>query len=185
MRAIRATMERSSRHPNFAGVSGIAGGLIAMVGLVTETRLNNSGWPFVLHWSIVILAAWAVDFALTAWRTRHEDKTVVRRLMGQLARAALPGLGAGLLLTVAFVVQGRASEVFPYWMLTYGVAMSAVAMVSTREVAWLARGFLACGALTLAFQIGGQPWVALPMFAASFGGIHIVYGIVVGQKEGW
>jgi hypothetical protein len=185
LHAIRQTMARSVRYSNFAGLSGLAGGVIALLGLATETRNTNAGWPFLLHWSIVIAVALGFDFVWTGRRTRNEDKAVVKRLARRMAVAAMPGLVAGLALTLAFVVRGRSTELFPYWMLSYGVAMSAVGLMAPREVTWLARAFMALGSLTLALQCSGFPKIGMPAFALSFGLFHCAYGVYVGLREGW
>jgi hypothetical protein len=185
LRQIRRTMERSSRYSNFAGLSGLAGGVISLIGLVTETRLNNQGWPFIGHWATVIAAALIFDFFWTRRRVRTEDKAVVLRLVRRMAVAALPGLIAGLAVTLSFVSLGRASELYPYWMLSYGVAMSSVALMSPPEVSWLARSFLVLGTITLALQTAGFRAASMVGFAISFGLLHILYGVYVGAREGW
>ncbi|MHB8635229.1 MAG: hypothetical protein ACYC96_02020 [Fimbriimonadaceae bacterium] len=185
LRAIRETMDRSVRYSNFAGLSGLVGGVIALIGVVTETRSNNTGAPFLVHWLVVIAAALTFDFVWTSRRVRNEDKAVVKRLVRRMAVAALPGLGAGLGYTLAFVAMGRTAELFPYWMLSYGVAMSAVGLMAPRQVRWLAGSFLVSGALALAIQTFGVKWIGMPAFALSFGLFHCAYGVFVGVTEGW
>ena len=185
LHVIRRTMERSTRYSNFAGLSGVAGGLIATAGLLTETRRNNAGTPFVIHWLVVIVLALGFDYIWTQRRVRNQDKAVIRRLMRRMAFAALPGLAAGLAITLAFVWLNRTSELFPYWMLCYGAAMSAVGLMSPREVSWMAWAFLIAGALALALQSAGMGWIGLPAFALSFGLFHCAYGVLVGVREGW
>ena len=185
LRSIRQTMERSTRYSNFAGLSGVSGGLIALIGMVGQTRQNDAGWPFIVHWSTVIGAALLVDYIWTRRRVRTMDKAVVRRLAQRMAAVALPGLLAGLAVTLAFVAKGRAMELFPYWMLFYGVAMSAVALMMPKEVTWLARSFMILGVAALALQCNGWRGAGWIGFAFSFGLLHIAYGIYVGVREGW
>lgn len=187
LRVIRELMERSTKFSTFSGVSGIMAGMASIVGcLVTHalqqryTDVARAGVPILLTWSIVILFAVGVDFLLTKRHASRVGKRIVSHLGKQMAFASIPGLGTGALLTLYLLRHDLISDVFPVWMLCYGIAVCAVGLFSQREVKVLGASFLAAGAITMLF-----PAIALPMMAFSFGGFHIVYGLVMARKDGW
>jgi hypothetical protein len=95
--------------------------------------------------------------------------------------ASAPGLGTGVLLTFYFLSKNLLPEIYPVWMLCYGIAVSAVGLFSQREVSVLGAAFLLAGAGTLLLL----PTLGLPMMAVTFGGFHIVYALAVSRRDGW
>ena len=66
-------------------------------------------------------------------------------------------------------------------MLTYGLAICAVGLFSVRPVSYLGAAFVLAGAVTLLLPAS----LGLFMMGLTFGGFHIVYGILMGRKHGW
>ena len=66
-------------------------------------------------------------------------------------------------------------------MLCYGLAICAVGLFSIRPVSYLGAAFVLAGAVTLLLPVSSH----LPMMALSFGGFHILYGVLMGRKHGW
>lgn len=196
LRLIREYMERSKRYSNFAGFSGICGGLYAIAGMLVQ-RLFVLGLPkgqqptgFVVNWLIVIALALGTDYVFTRRRRSVLNKGVLVRLTRHMARAAWPALLVGIVFSVALIASGQQNLLYPYWMLSYGLAISAVAVSAPREVSWLGYSFLGFGAFTLLAQTLSSPRLAeaqfgLVMFGLTFGVIHIAYGVVVALREGW
>ena len=158
--------------------------------------------PFTAAW--LNLAVWAVVFAvavaaaLGVVRFREVRRglpfwTPARRRM--LATIIWPFvIGAGL--TAAIVYHGfvgdRWSEfglIPAIWMLTYGLACWNMGQYSIREIRVMGAAFMVVGLLTAAFfqfdfpglQPGLAPYATL---GVTFGGFHIVYGIVVWIRHG-
>ena len=188
LRVIRELMERSTRHSTFSGLSGVLAGTASIVGcLVTRALLQTSPPPadfrqvFLITWSLVILFAVGADYLLTKRHAARVGKRVISRLGKQMALASAPGLGTGALLTLYFLRHNALADIYPVWMLCYGIAVCAVGLFSQREVSWLGAAFLGAGALTLLFL----PQFGLPMMAVTFGGFHIVYGLAIARKDGW
>ena len=186
LRVIRELMERSTKFSTFSGLSGVMAGGASIVGcLVTrsiqhQASLMRAGTPFLLTWSMVILFAVGVDYLLTKRHAARVGKRIVSRLGKQMAFAAIPGLGTGALMTLYLWRHGLLADVYPVWMLCYGIAVCAVGLFSQREVKALGTCFLAMGALTMLV-----PEIGLPAMVLSFGGFHIAYGLVMARKDGW
>jgi hypothetical protein len=196
LRVIRELMERSTKYSTFSGLSGVLAGLVSIAGCLVQhfyvLTLPTQAQPaaFIVNWSIVVALAIGIDFMLTKRRAPLVGKTINSRLGRQMVTASIPALGFGALLTLAFVHKGLMHDVYPYWMLAYGCAVSAVGLFSQKEVQRLGWAFLAAGALTLLAQVfttipvaGGS--LGLIMIAVSFGGFHIVYGITMSRRGSW
>ena len=94
--------------------------------------------------------------------------------------ASAPGLGAGALLTFYFLSHQLLEDIYPIWMIAYGIAVCATGLFSQKEVSILGGAFLLAGAATLLFPAHG-----LIMMAITFGGFHILYGAAMARKDGW
>jgi len=188
LRVIRQLMERSTKYSTFSGLSGVFAGLTSIVGCLITRQLNARALPsaayraqFLLTWSLVILAAIGADYLLTKRRAARVGKRILSRLGKQMVVASAPGLGSGALLTLYLLKHHLFAEIFPVWMLCYGMAVCAVGLFSQREVSLLGAAFLLAGAATLLLP----PTLGLTMMALSFGGFHIVYGIAMTRRDGW
>jgi hypothetical protein len=184
LRVIRALMERSTKFSTFSGLSGICAGLASIIGCIVTRMLgpDPAGFAaaFLITWSAVIVVAVGSDYLLMKRRAARVGKHVLSRLGKQMVIASTPGLGAGAVLTFYLLQHKLLGDVYPFWMLAYGIAVCATGLFSQREVSYLGAGFLAAGAATLFV-----PGLGLQMMAITFGGFHIAYGIAMSRKEGW
>jgi hypothetical protein len=192
LRVIRSLMERSTRYSTFSGPSGIAAGSFAILGCLVHRFVIPKLGPTrdiatVITWLGVVIAAVAADYFLTKRHARSVGKHIRSHLGRQIVLASAPALGLGVLITLYLLSIRRLEDVFPFWMLCYGAAVSAVGLFSQREVGSLGRAFLAAGLLTLVLRFITPPgiWlaIALLMMALSFGGFHIVYGFAVTGRD--
>lgn len=188
LRVIRALMERSTKHSTFSGPSGVFAGAVSIAGCFATSVLpradgdaDDYAFRFLLIWVIVIVLAVGADYLLTKRHAARVGKRILSRLGKQMVLAAAPGLCTGALLTLYFLRHHLLADIYPVWMLCYGIAVSAVGLFSQREVSLLGVVFLVAGAVTLLLP----PTCGLPAMAATFGGLHIVYGIAVSRKVGW
>lgn len=194
LRVIRDLMERSTKYSTFSGLSGVLAGLISIAGCLVQQfvilGLPESSRPvaFVINWSAVVTLVIGIDFLLTKRRAPLVGKTILSRLGKQMFLAATPGLGMGGFLTLVLLHLGHVEYVYPFWMLSYGAAVSAVGLFSQKEVQRLGWAFLAAGVVTLALQAlvpTATAQIGLAMTAVTFGGFHIAYGLVFSRREGW
>ncbi len=189
-------MARAQSLSNFAGLSGIFAGMVAIAGAFGQ-RLYVMALPperqtaaFVLNWATVVAAAVAFDYWHVCRRSADVDRALAVRLFRHQARAAWPALFTGIVLTVAFLGDGRPDLVYPYWMLCYGCAVCAAALGGAIELAWLGRAFLASGAIVLLLQVFGpshfrEAQLGLAAIIPTFGLLNIAYGVMAGRRAGW
>lgn len=192
LRVIRQTMERSTKYSTLSGLSGVLIGLTAIVSVIATSLLLHrtvavnqpvqSAYPEIgLLWLIELALAVGIEFACNKRRARHIGKRVASPLGAHIIVAALPAFVACLAFTVFFVLHGLAAFVWGIWMLTYGLAICAVGLFSVRPVSYLGAAFVLAGAVTLLLPMQYH----LFMMGLTFGGFHIVYGVLMGRRHGW
>jgi hypothetical protein len=98
----------------------------------------------------------------------------------RFAQGFVPALVAGAMLTAALVRAGRFELLPAMWLMLYGVGITAGGASSIPLLAWLGAAFIACGA-GAAFT--PARWADM-WLAAGFGGLQILFGIVIARKHG-
>lgn len=213
LRVIRQTMERSTKYSTLSGLSGVLIGCVALFGVWLTSRMTWETYIAVSAgsdaevkrqliaaqtaafdtpnphellylasiWTTVLLAAIAIDFLANKRRAARVGKTVVSPIGGHIILAALPGFLAGAVLTFFFYQHGLLFAIWGVWMLCYGLAICAVGLFSVKPVSALGGAFVLAGAVTLLLPNSAQ----LPMMAVTFGGFHIVYGVLMAWRHGW
>lgn len=188
LRVIRQTMERSTRFSTLSGWSGVLIGIMAIVCVfITRAQVEShhsphSGMPAVaILWMSALVAAIAIDFGCNKWRAARVGKHVVSRLGAHIILAALPAFVTGAVLTVFFYENGLILQIWGAWMLCYGLAICAVGLFSIKPVSLLGAAFVVSGAITLLLPAHFHYF----MMALTFGGYHIVYGLLMARKYGW
>ncbi len=185
LRAIRELMERPTRHSTFSGLSGVMAGCASLAGcFITFLMQKHNSLPhnrdilFLLLWAAVVFIALLQDFFLTKRPAAKVGKVMLSSLGRRMFIGAMPGLCSGALLTLFLWRHQHLNWVYPVWMLCYGCAVCSVALFSQSDVLRLGCAFLAAGAVTLIFPAQG-----LLLNAVSFGGFHILYGVMLAAKE--
>ncbi len=192
LRVIRQTMERSTKYSTLSGLSGVLIGLSAIAAVLVTSRTlharHDSHQPLAasypslgLLWLLELALAVGIEFACNKRRAGAIGKRVASPLGAHILVAAGPAFVAALTLTAFFALHGLAAVVWGIWMLTYGLAICAVGLFSVRPVSYLGAAFVLAGAVTLLLPAQWQ----LAMMGLTFGGFHIVYGVLMGRKHGW
>ena len=191
LRVIRDLMERSTRYSTFSGLSGICAGLVSILGCLVQEfwvlsrPAAGQSTAFIANWSTVVILAIGIDYLLTKRRAPLVGKTINSRLGRQMILASFPGLFTGALISLFLLQHGMMDYIYPFWMLAYGISVSAVGLFSQREVGRLGAAFLAAGAITFGLAALTPHAIGLVMTAVSFGGFHILYGLTVARRGGW
>lgn len=186
----------SASYTNLSGVAGIIAGFLALAGSgvsvlllgglcgsdraafagMIEGRLIELG----LIWGAVLALACAISAVLTIRKAKRARISPWSKVSRQVFYAVIPGLLAGAALTVYFIMERNYAILPPIWMLTYGVAVSASGMFSVTVVRALGWAFIISSFIPLLIL----PGLGLVSMAVSFGGYHIIYGIIVFRKYG-
>jgi hypothetical protein len=179
LRFIRETMERSTSFTAVPGWGGVAMGISATAAAVVAARQPNSQM-----WLSVWLLEGAVAFALGGWaavrKARAADLPVLSGAGRKFALSLLPPVVAGALLTAALGRAGFIHVLPGLWLLTYGVGVLTAGAFSVRVVPVMGLCFMAAGTMALF----SPPLWGNCFLGAGFGGLHVVFGIIIARRYG-
>ncbi|MBN2584353.1 MAG: hypothetical protein JXL80_14930 [Planctomycetes bacterium] len=189
LQVIRELMERPLRQTTRSGASGIIAGVLALAGSGVSWHLtggtiyaSTENMPLVgAVWLGVLVLATGANLLLTWRRARGLG---CRRYWGreqwQTALAIAPGFALGAVTTWMLAGHFEYGLIVMFWMIFYGMAVWSVGLFSPVEVKMLGAAFILAGAL-------GSDWIQsheIAAMAVTFGGFHLVYGVVVWARHG-
>jgi hypothetical protein len=179
IRYIRETMERSTSFTAVPGKGGVLMGVTALVaaGVATQVRTAET-------WLATWLIEAAVAYALGGWAmARKARKANLPLLSGPGRKFALslsPPLLVGALLTVALFRRGLVSALPGTWLLLYGAGVVTGGAFSVKAVPLMGVCLMALGTAAL---FSPAAW-GNTFLAAGFGGVHIVFGMLIARRYG-
>jgi hypothetical protein len=179
IRFIRETMERASAFTAVPGWGQVAVGVTAF--LASFLAANE---PTVRGWLFVWLAEATIALLIAGWtldrKARATDTPLVSGPARKVAFSLSPPLIVGALLT-AVLFKLRVTSVIPgVWLLLYGTGVVTGGMFSVSIVPLMGICFMVLGAIALFVS---PPW-ANWLLAAGFGGLHVIFGIIIARKYG-
>lgn len=179
LRFIRETMERSA---SFTAVSGIGGTVMGVFALLAA--LAASATDTITAWLGIWLAAAGLAFIVATWLMARKSRAAGMPLFNgpgrKFAWNVTPPLLVGGLLTLAILKAGAIAILPGTWLLLYGTGIVTGGSYSVRIVPLMGLTFMLLGAAAL---FSPPAWADVYM-AAGFGGLHIVFGLVIWRKHG-
>ena len=187
LRVIRELMERPIRSTTRSGLSGVVAGVLALAGCAATAKIapdftGRAAPPVAvgLVWLGVFILATVLDLVISWRRTRELGRAFWTRTTRQTALAIAPAFLLGGISTWIFASHGLWYLIPAAWMLYYGLAAWSIGMFSIPEVKVLGAAFIVAG-VVCHFHISDHPVATL---AATFGGLHLLYGLVVWKRHG-
>lgn len=179
LRYIRETMERSA---SFTHVSGIGGVLMGLVALTASALTWNAASD--LAWLTTWLIAAGVSFAIATYAMARKSKAGGQTLLTGAGRMfalnVIPPMVVGAVLTLVFARAGQYGLLPGTWLMLYGASVVTGGSYSVRPVPLMGGAFMLAGAAALLSPAGwGNAFMAV-----GFGGLHIVFGVVIWRKHG-
>ena len=179
IRYIRETMERATAFTAVPGWGQVAIGITALVAAYLAV-IEPSPQRWLITWLVeaiiaLLIAGWSMD--------RKARATAIPLLSGPARKVAFslsPPLIVGALLT-AVLFRLRITSIIPgVWLLLYGTGVVTGGMFSVSIVPIMGICFMLLGAAAV---FASPPW-ANGLLAAGFGGLHIVFGIIIARRYG-
>jgi hypothetical protein len=175
LRYIRSSMEGAVS----LAVPGSAGLALGVLGLLTAAISSVPGLH--AHWLEIWLSASLVGAAVGGTLVVRESSLRNLRLIGTPLRKFVlcltPSLFAAVAMTAVHWRYGNLHAIPGTWLLLYGCALITASAATTRTI----------GALGGCFSLLGMVALLLPddlqilILAIGFGGLHIVFGFVIGR----
>ena len=176
---IRSTMERATSFTAVPGWGGVAMGLTALAATaLAGTRAAER------EWLTVWLSASALALTIGGWamavKARRAGTSVLSYSGRRFVLSYVPPLAVGALLTVVLVRANLYSALPGTWLLLYGTGVVTGGAFSVRVVPIMGLCFMALGALALLAPPAWGHW----LMALGFGGLHIVFGLIIARRYG-
>ncbi|MFZ1702119.1 MAG: hypothetical protein WBO10_07355 [Pyrinomonadaceae bacterium] len=176
---IRETMERST---HFTAVPGYGGMLMGVTALAATYFASMQ--IYLRDWLVTWLAEAFLAFAIGLLAMWQKSKLVGTPLFSvpakKFALSFAPPLICGIAITLGLWRYEHYEMMAPVWMLCYGAAVVCGGAFSVRVVPVMGWGFIALGAAAFALPAAYGNW----LMAASFGGLHVIFGAVIARRYG-
>jgi hypothetical protein len=179
LRFIRETMERSASFTHVSGIGGVAMGAIALGAGVFASRVD-APMTWLGVWIGAAMLSFSVAILAMARKSQAEGIPLLTGPGRRFAWNVTPPLVAGGVLTVALAQAGLMDLLPGSWLLLYGTSVVTGGSYSVRPVPIMGLAFMLAG---VAAFLSPPAWGNAYM-AAGFGGLHIVFGIVIWRKHG-
>jgi hypothetical protein len=193
---IKRIMERSSRFISLSGLSGVAAGVCALIGVyfaydwiyeyAVQTGDTNpySGTDFqklkmnLILLSIAVLAVSILSAFFFTWRKARQNNLPVWDLASKrlIANMLVPVISGGLFI-LAMLQHDEWSYVAPASLIFYGLALVNAGKYTLSDIRYLGYCEIILGLISTQFVDLG-----LYFWAAGFGVLHIIYGFVMWLK---
>ena len=179
LRYIRRTMERAGSFTAVPGLGGIVMGLTALAAArLAAEQAAEARWLAI--WVAEAGLALLIGIAATAYKSARARMPLLSGPGRRFVAGFLPAMAAGAVLTMVLFRGGAAAFLPGTWLLLYGASVVTGGAASVRAVPLMGACFMAAGAAALA---GPASWGNL-WLAGGFGGLHILFGIVITVKHG-
>lgn len=154
-------------------------GLTALATATAVARRNGTA-EWLEYWLAEAAVAVAIAIAGVAAKARRLRLPLFDPPTRRFALAYVPPLAAGAVLTAVFASNGLIARLPGCWLLLYGAAIIAGGTLSVRVVPIMGALFMVLGVTAFAAPAAyGDAFMAL-----GFGGLHIVFGLIIARNYG-
>ena len=180
LRFIREAMARATEFTAVPGRGGIAMGITAIAAAVVSGPPDNS-LRWVLIWFLEAAIAAAIALVTMTIKARRSGTPLSSAAPAyRFALAFVPPLVAGMVLTPVFATMDLSARLPGCWLLLYGTAAATGGAFSVRIVPLMGVCFMTLGGVAFAAPAAWGHW----LMAAGFGGLHIVFGVIIARRYG-
>lgn len=179
LKYIRETMERATAFTGISGWGQVAIGISALVSsyLAGQQKTFKS-------WLAVWLGEAVIALLITGWSMDRKARAAKTPLLaGPIRKVAFslsPPIFAGAIVTAVLYRAGLTNEIPGLWLLLYGTGVVTGGMFSVSAVPIMGLCFMTLGAAAFLAPPGFANW----FMAAGFGGLHIVFGVIIARRYG-
>jgi hypothetical protein len=178
LRYIRETMERAT---SFTAISGwglvVAGGTALLAAALAPGQSLNA-WLAI--WLGEALLAFLIAGGATVRKARASQSPLFSMPGKRFALSFSPPLLVGALLTAGLYRAAHPQLLPGTWLLLYGTGIVTGGAFSVKVVPVMGLCFMAVGGLALFAPAAWGNW----LMGAAFGGLHILFGILIARRHG-
>ena len=179
LRFIRQAMERSATFTSIPGIGGAAIGGVALIASAFAARQPN-GDRWLLTWLIAAAVAAVIGFIAMVRKAQRAGAPLTGANARRFALGMAAPFVAGAAITYELWVLRSFTAMPPAWLLLYGAGVLTGGIVSVPVVRVIGLCFMALGMAAIVTQAEwGNVWLAV-----GFGGLHIIFGILIARRHG-
>ncbi|HEU0075009.1 MAG TPA: hypothetical protein VFS30_13485 [Dehalococcoidia bacterium] len=176
---IRSAMEHSARFTDVPGRGKVIVGVTALfAALIASLQTTPDAW--VVVWLLEAVIAASIGAVATLQKAQGDLSRLLAEPAKRFFLSFMPTLLAGGLLTIVLWQEGMTDALPGAWLLLYGAAVIAGGTFSVRILPIQGCCLFALGAIALL----GPPIWGNWLLAAGFGGLHIVFGLIIARDYG-
>jgi hypothetical protein len=179
LRYIRDSMERATAFTAVSGWGLVAVGGSALAAALLATAQANTAW-WLGVWIGEALLALCIAVVSTSLKGHAAGTSLLSRPGRRVALGFSPAMCAAAALTIALFHAGQCDLLPGMWLLGYGAAVTNAGTFSVRIIPVMGVAFMLAGAAALALPYS----LANLSMAAGFGGIHIMFGLIIARRHG-
>lgn len=176
---IRETMERATAFTGISGWGQVAIGITALITSFIAVRQRA-----FKNWLAIWLAEAVVALLIAGWSMDRKARAVKMPLLSgpgrKVAFSLSPPIFAGGLVTIVLYRAGLTGPIPGLWLLLYGTGVVTGGMFSVSVVPIMGLCFMMLGAAAFLAPAGFADW----FMAAGFGGLHIIFGVIIARRYG-
>lgn len=195
---IKRMMERSSRFISLSGLSGVSAGICALIGAwvahswisdyySANGYVSRYGYTHLaaadLKWKLIelaigVLVAALATSTLMTWRKAKKSRLPIwDPASKRLAINMMIPLAAGGFFVLGLLYRADWEYVAPSCLIFYGLALVNASKYTLTDIRYLGLLEIALGCVCMYY-----PHEGLYFWAAGFGALHIVYGLIMWWK---
>lgn len=189
LQEIRSIMDRSARFITLSGLSGVWAGLTGLVGAwiayqwLLERPLSSSQnygaytLKFIFLALAIFIVALAGAFLFTWQKTRKRGQTMWNSASKQLLVSGIVPLLTGGICVLGFLSHDLYIFIAPISLIFYGLALFNASKYTFSDIRYLGLLEVVLGGICMFY-----PGYGLYFWAAGFGLLHILYGLIMWNK---
>jgi hypothetical protein len=179
LRFIRETMERSTHFTAGPGYGGMLMGVTAVAtAYIAAQQIYLRDW--LIAWLVESGLAFSIGFLAMWQKAKIGGQSLFSIPARKFAFGFTPPLVAGVVITLGLWRYEHYDMMAPVWMLLYGTSVVTGGAFSVRIVPVMGWLFIAMGALAFALPTVYGNY----LMGASFGLLHIVFGMIIARRYG-
>lgn len=179
LRFIRETMEAAGTFTALSGWGQVVIGLTAIIAALLSARAPNpSSWLAI--WLAEACIAAGISIASMTIKSNAANLPVFSGPIRKLVLSFAPPIAAGSVLTLALHATGAMAQIPGMWMLLYGAGVISAGTYSVSIVPFMGGAFMIVGVIAL---MAPATW-ATGLLITGFGGLHILFGILIARRHG-
>jgi hypothetical protein len=179
LKYIRETMERATAFTGISGWGQVAIGFTALASASISAQQKT-----FRAWLAVWMAEAVIALLIAGWSIDRKARAAKMPLLSgpgrKVAFSLSPPIFAGAIVTVVLYRAGLTNAIPGLWLLLYGTGVVTGGMFSVSVVPIMGLCFMALGAAAFFAPAEYANW----LMAAGFGGLHIVFGVIIARRYG-